>query len=164
MKSLIGCLVALVMALNTAGCATVLNSEKSGVTLTSIPSGARVFVDEVQVGATPLVHKVSVARQHTVVFRADGHEDGTCEIGRKVGAEWVILDLLLFWPATLVDAATESWYELDRSDCGVTLRPTARGGLLAVPYPPAFNRFNSRSRSRKLFPSVIQDSAGSPFR
>lgn len=31
-------------------------------------------------------------------------------------------------------------------------------------YRIAFNRFNSASRSRKLFPSVIQLSAGSPFR
>jgi len=44
------------------------------------------------------------------------------------------------------------------------LDPVAWSGSITWTYRSSLDRFNSASRSKKLLPSVIQGSAGSPFR
>lgn len=103
------------------GCAALFNSKTSSIQMNSNPVGASVIVDGNRVGTTPMSIDLSNKAEHTVVFRMDGRDDVTCMINRKVGAGWVVLDVLGGLVPVIIDAATGSWYELDKNTCNGNL-------------------------------------------
>jgi hypothetical protein len=70
---------------------------------------------------TPMSVDLTSAQAHTVTFRIVGMTPVTCLLNRKVGVQWVILDVLGGLIPVVVDAATGSWYELDKNVCNGTL-------------------------------------------
>ncbi len=104
-----------------AGCGALFNGEASPITMNSNPIGAQVLVDGDPVGTTPVTVDISVKEEHRVTFRMAGYDDVTCILNRKVGAGWIILDILAGVVPIIIDAATGSWYELSENACNVTL-------------------------------------------
>ncbi len=114
-----------------AGCGALFNGEASPITMNSNPIGAQVLVDGDPVGTTPVTVDISVKEEHRVVFRMAGYDDVTCILNRKVGAGWIILDILGGVFPIIIDAATGSWYELSEDACNVTL-PRADQAALSI--------------------------------
>jgi len=104
------------LVLGTAGCAALFNQSTTPVQLNSNPSGVEVFMDGNRLGTTPLQVDLTVAEGHNITFRHNGSEV-TCMINKKIGLQWVVLDVLGGLVPIVVDAATGSWYELDRTVC-----------------------------------------------
>ncbi len=114
-------LVALMTAFSMGGCATLFASDTTGVTVTSNPSQAEVWVDGARVGLTPARVELSNSSEHVVIVRS-AYGEMSCPLYKSVGAGWVILDVLFgIWPI-VIDAITGSWYSLDRSHCHVELQ------------------------------------------
>jgi len=99
-----------------SGCGALFNSKTTPVQMNSNPTGAEVIVNGNRVGVTPMSVDLSIKENHTVTLRANGQEV-TCIINRKVGAGWVVLDVLGGLVPIIIDAATGSWYELDKEAC-----------------------------------------------
>lgn len=121
MKTLIKSLGILMVAGGVAGCAALFNGKTTAVQMNSNPTGAEVLVNGNRVGTTPLSMDLSNKDTHTVTFRVPGRPEVTCVINRKVGVGWVILDVLGGLIPVVIDAATGSWYELDKNVCNATL-------------------------------------------
>lgn len=104
-------LVALI-AITAAGCGALFNSGPALVTFTSSPDGADVYVNGTRRGVTPLSIPLPKDGDYVVTFRKDGYEEVVATVNKKVGAGWVILDVLGGLVPVIIDAATGSWYVL----------------------------------------------------
>lgn len=121
MRNAAGWLAGLILVGSAAGCAALFNGKTTPVQMNSNPAGAEVLVDGTRVGTTPMSVDLSTAESHTVTFRIVGMTPVTCLLNRKVGVAWVVLDVLGGLVPIVIDAATGSWYELDKNVCNGTL-------------------------------------------
>ena len=109
-------------AVALASCATLFNDKNPPIGINSNPAGAEVFVDGNYVGTTPVEVKLSVRKEHAIVFRKDGYEDKTYHLSNFVGVGWIVLDILGGLVPIIVDAATGDWMELSQENVAVALR------------------------------------------
>lgn len=118
-KSLAGVLLA---AAALTGCGVLLNGGKATTQLSSTPAGAEVFVDGNRVGVAPLMYELKKNVDHKITFKLAGHREETCEISKAINPGIVVLDVLGGLAPVVIDAATGSWYKLDKNFCQVTLQ------------------------------------------
>lgn len=59
----------------TSGCATILDGSSQLVNFDSSPNGARIFVNGVEVGTTPLSMQMRRSKTTMILAKKDGYED-----------------------------------------------------------------------------------------
>ncbi len=107
--------------LATASCATILQSGPDRIFVNSEPAGAKVSLDGMPVGVTPV--QVSVNRKDEGVFLIQKDGFSSVQLDRdKVVAGWTFANLL-FWPGIIVDLATSNQGKYTESPIFVTLNP-----------------------------------------
>ena len=111
--------ISLVMFLlvSLSACAALFNEKTSPVQMYSNPAGAGVWIDGNRMGTTPISLDLSIKSEHSITFRMEGRDEITCLVNRKVGVAWVVFDVLGGLVPIIIDAATGSWYELDKEFC-----------------------------------------------
>jgi len=97
----------------SAGCATVFKGGTSSVEFNSSPMGAEVSIDGMPRGKTPLKLELASNKSYNVVFKKDGKTQ-SFTISNKLGATWLILDIVSGLFPVIIDAATGNWYDLDQ--------------------------------------------------
>lgn len=102
-------------------CATIFRGNNSKVRFNSDPVRAQVFVNGNYQGRTPLKLRLKSSQSYTIEFQKEGFEPVIRHINSKVGAGWVILDVLAGLVPVVVDALTGSWYHLDQKNLNVIL-------------------------------------------
>jgi hypothetical protein len=107
--------------LSLSGCATLFKGTVEKVDMESSPVRADVYVNGQFMGKTPLQLNLAVKRSYAIEFRAEGYQPRVYHINNRVGAGWVILDVLLGLVPVIVDAATGSWYYLDQKNIDAVL-------------------------------------------
>ncbi len=95
------------------GCATIFKGTSENVDFSSDPSGAKVYVNGVPRGTTPLKIKLESKGTYTIEFKKEGYGTSTYTITNHVGAGWIVLDVICGLIPVIVDASTGAWYELD---------------------------------------------------
>ena len=103
------------------GCATLFKGTTQEVRFNSNPQKARVIVNSVDMGETPLTLRLESKKSYTIEFRAEGYKPKTYTISNRVGAGWIILDVLGGLVPVIVDAATGAWYSLDQTNIDAVL-------------------------------------------
>lgn len=66
--------VALVMTLGIAACASIIHGSSQKLNIASDPPGASVAVDDEAVGVTPVVAKLLRRDPHTITVKLDGYQ------------------------------------------------------------------------------------------
>jgi hypothetical protein len=112
------CIISL---LSLSGCATLFKGTAEKVNMESSPVRADVYVNGQFMGKTPMQLNLAVKRSYAIEFRAEGYQPRVYHINNRVGAGWVILDVLLGLVPVIVDAATGSWYYLDQKNIDAVL-------------------------------------------
>ena len=120
----------------TAGCATLFGDPLKTVAMASEPSEAEVWVNGLLLGTTPISLDLANTENHAVVFRKVGHRSVTCLLHAKVGAGWVVLDVLAGVIPVIVDAATGAWKGIEQDACNVVLPVVGSGGWLGEGHAP----------------------------
>ena len=108
-----------------SGCATILKGDSAKVTFTSTPTQAQVLIDGSPIGVTTIEAVLKVNRSYNITFRKAGFADQTYVLTNRVGALWIVLDVLSGLVPLVIDAATGAWYEFDTTNVNVTLTPQA---------------------------------------
>jgi hypothetical protein len=121
MKTIILIALAACTLFFSTGCATILKGTNESLLVTSDPSGARVQINGIDVGNTPISTRVNGTKDQFVQVRKDGYETRTASIASTVGAGWIILDFLCGGLPLVVDAITGDWKSLERNDAHVVL-------------------------------------------
>lgn len=96
------------------GCAAVFKGTSNNVDFSSAPEGAKVYVNGVVMGTTPVKLKLESKKVYHVEFKKEGYETQNFTLTNHVGVGWVILDVIFGLVPVVVDAATGSWYVLDQ--------------------------------------------------
>lgn len=85
--------IGLCLVMLNANCASIICGSDQEIQITSTPEGARVFVDGVGQGKTPMFRQLVRKRSHTVRFELEGYEDHTASISRGLNA-WVFGNII----------------------------------------------------------------------
>jgi hypothetical protein len=96
-----------------AGCATVVHGTTQTVPITSSPPGAPFTIDGVRIGVTPYDVQLSRRRAHSVRIGADPASRVNFDLGRRASG-WLLVDLVVFYPAILVDLVTGAGFAFTR--------------------------------------------------
>ena len=118
-------LVAISAFFCATGCATILNDDPELIIVSTNPTAAKVFLDNNEVGTSPLTVKMSIDQSHIIRVEKEGYETKSETIVRRIGWGWVILDIICGIIPVVVDLITSKWYELNvpRSELRIDLRP-----------------------------------------
>jgi hypothetical protein len=103
------------------GCAALFRGSHDVVSFSSDPPGAKVYVDGMEMGKTPMQAPLVAKHDHSVQFRMDGYEATSKVISSSAGGGWIVLDVLGGVIPIVVDAATGAWNGLDDSNVSVIL-------------------------------------------
>ena len=103
-----------VASLIFSSCATIFKGSTDDVNFSSDPSGAKVYVNGMLLGTTPVQLELKSKNSYTIEFKKEGYETKTVVLNNSVGAGWIVLDVLFGLVPIIVDAATGNWYELDQ--------------------------------------------------
>ena len=104
-----------------SSCATLFKGTNEEVRFGSEPQKAEVWVNGAKMGETPTSLKLESKKTYTIEFRKEGFRPVTRTITNRVGAGWIILDVLAGLVPVIVDAATGAWYSLDQKNVDAVL-------------------------------------------
>lgn len=125
MKKTITIVTLIVMVVSLTGCAAIFTGGRGKVKADSTPSGAEVFVNGEKMGQTPCVIRLKTKAEYTLVIKKEGYKDQSFKITNKVGAGWVILDVIFGLLPVVVDAVTGSWYVFNEKNFNAQLEKNA---------------------------------------
>lgn len=114
-------IVCLISFLFMTGCATLFKGNTERVNMQASPVQADVYINGIFMGKTPLQLKLASKKEYAIEFRAEGYQPRVYHISNKVGAGWVILDVILGLVPVIVDAATGAWCKLDQNNIDAVL-------------------------------------------
>jgi len=104
-----------------SSCATLFKGTSEEVRFGSDPQKAEVWVNGAKMGETPISLKLESKKTYQIEFRKEGYKTVTKNITNRVGAGWIILDVLAGLIPVIVDAATGAWYSLDQKNVDAIL-------------------------------------------
>lgn len=121
MRKVLSVFVLFSFALLYFNCATIFKGTSEEVRFSTEPGKAEVWVNGQRMGETPLTLKLESKKTYTIEFRKEGFKPVTRTITNRVGAGWIILDILGGLLPIIVDAATGAWYSLDQKNVDAIL-------------------------------------------
>lgn len=104
----------LMIAIASSGCATLFATKSLPLSISSDPYGADVYVNGFKMGTTPISLSLKADKSYYIEFRKEGYEPITRVVNTKVGAGWIVLDILGGIVPVVVDATTGSWNKFDQ--------------------------------------------------
>ena len=119
-------LISTIVLVLLAGCGTLFIPGTKDVTINSAPVEARVSIDGVDHGLTPLTIQLDNKASHTIAVSKEGYQTVSCVLTAKVRGSIVVLDVLGGLVPLLIDAATGGWKALDKTSCSVRLPEIGR--------------------------------------
>lgn len=103
------------------GCATLFAPKTHPLAISSEPFGADVYVNGFKMGTTPVELSLKADKSYNIEFRKEGYQSVTRVVNTKVGAGWIILDVLGGLIPVVIDAATGAWNQLDQDAVNAAL-------------------------------------------
>jgi hypothetical protein len=110
-----------VLCLFLSSCALVFKGTKEEVNFGSDPQRAEIYIDGVKMGETPFTLKLVTKQTYKIEFRKEGYKSKSFQINNKVGAGWIILDVICGLVPVVIDAATGAWYSFDQKNINAVL-------------------------------------------
>ena len=103
------------------GCATLFAPITCPLSLNSQPNETDVYVNGYKMGRTPLELELKADKSYTIEFRKKGYETVIRVINTKIGAGYLVLDILGGIFPLLIDASTGAWNKLDQDAVNAVL-------------------------------------------
>ena len=113
-------------------CATLFKGSTDAVQFGSNPVGADVWVDGKPMGKTPLNLELVSKKTYVIEFKYEG-QTKTVNLTNRVGAGWIVLDVLGGLIPVIIDAVTGDWYQIKQKNVNVDF--TAPGRFEPSPAP-----------------------------
>lgn len=77
-----------------SGCATIISGSRQNVEISSEPSSAKVYINEVEIGKTPVQRKLKRNQEYQLILKLDGYKTYETKLERKFNA-WYIGNVLI---------------------------------------------------------------------
>jgi hypothetical protein len=105
------------------GCATLFSGGHDEISLSSEPIGAKVLVNGMNRGKTPIMLNLKKGKEYQIEFVKEGFETRNLTLSYSLGAGWLILDILFGLIPIIVDVATGDWNGFDYDAYKANLDP-----------------------------------------
>lgn len=73
----------------TTSCATIISGSRQNVEITSEPTSAKVYINEIEIGNTPVQKNLKRNQEYQLVLKLDGYETYETKLEKKFNA-WFI--------------------------------------------------------------------------
>jgi uncharacterized protein YceK len=111
------------------GCATIMQGTTQGVGISSTPTGAKVSVDNLEKGSTPLVVELKRKDNHIIKIEMAGYFPHEATLTRSTSG-WIWGNLAFGGLIGLVvDAMTGGMYKLEPKEIAAVLRDNKQGAI-----------------------------------
>lgn len=84
----------LMLAMVASGCATIIDGSSQPLTFNSSPNGARIYVNGMELGTTPLTMPVKRSKTTMILAKKNGYEDQQLVLQTKINS-WFWGNILL---------------------------------------------------------------------
>lgn len=113
----------LVLAMVSSGCATILDGSSQPVNIDTSPHGARIYVNGIEVGTTPLSMLMKRSKSTMILAKKNGYEDQQLALQTKINNTfWV--NILTGGPfGSTTDYASDAMVEYSPNMYHITLNP-----------------------------------------
>jgi PEGA domain-containing protein len=113
----------LMLAMVTSGCASIIDGSSQPLTFNSSPNGARIYVNGMELGTTPLTMPVKRSKTTMILAKKNGYEDQQLVLQTKTNS-WFWGNILLggFYGST-TDYASDAMLEYSPNMYYITLNP-----------------------------------------
>ncbi len=125
MKKYFSAFMISVVLLSNSGCASIVSGKTSSVDIRSNPEGAAVFINEMEMGSTPMIIDLKRKQRHTIKVVKDGYTE-EIRTTRK-GFNWWFVGNVIFGGIVgiIVDFATGAVYKVEPEKINISLTPTS---------------------------------------
>ncbi|ALO15879.1 PEGA domain-containing protein [Salinivirga cyanobacteriivorans] len=122
MKRITISLLVISISIILAGCATIVSGSKQSVKIYSTPSNAKVSINNVVVGNTPLTKQISRKEESVLIkIELDGYETYTTSLERKFNA-WFIGNIVFGGLiGIIIDPITGAIYKFEPKEINAKL-------------------------------------------
>ncbi len=72
-----------------SSCATIISGSRQNIKIASKPSSARVYINEIEIGNTPIQRKLKRNQDYSIILKLDGYETYETKLEKKFNA-WYI--------------------------------------------------------------------------
>lgn len=120
-KSILTISSVLILITLITGCATLFAPKSHPLAVGSEPQNAEVYVNGIKMGTTPVELSLKADKSYTIEFRKEGYESVTRVVNTKVGAGWVVIDIIAGFVPVIIDASTGAWNTLDQKAINAAL-------------------------------------------
>ena len=118
------------LLLLAGGCATIMHGTTQEISISSVPSGAKVLVDGKTRGLTPAVADLRRKDKHLIQIQLDGYQPYELHLVRRTSG-WVWGNVVfLGWLGLAVDAITGGIYKMSLDEVRAELRKSDQTMLL----------------------------------
>jgi hypothetical protein len=124
-------LLLLSLAITLTGCATMAHGTTQAIPIISTPSGARVTVDSVPIGVTPLLATVSRTSSHIVSIAHDSLPPVRVVMNRSL-SPWILGSLFLDGIPAIVDFSNGAAYKFSVDTLHVVLTDATTVNRMAL--------------------------------
>lgn len=105
----------------TTSCATIISGSRQTIKISSEPSSATIFINEIEVGKTPLEKSLKRNQEYQVLLKLDGYQSYETLISKKFNA-WYLGNILFGGIIGLViDPITGAMYKLTPKELNANL-------------------------------------------
>jgi hypothetical protein len=112
----------LVLAMVISGCATIIDGSSQPLTFNSSPNGARIYVNGMELGTTPLTMPVKRSKTTMILAKKNGYEDQQLVLQTKINS-WFWGNILLGLYSSTTDYASDAMIEYSPNMYYITLNP-----------------------------------------
>ena len=121
MLRIIPAFLVMVMALTASACATIVDGTSQLVTFNSEPNRAKIFINGMSVGVTPLTIQVKRAKNTMIAVKKDGYEPQQMPLQTKTNT-WFWGNILFLYGST-TDYVSDAMIEYAPNMYFITLDP-----------------------------------------
>ncbi|MBJ2173056.1 PEGA domain-containing protein [Aureibaculum sp. A20] len=146
-------LLSLIVLLSS--CATIISGSRQTVGITSEPSSAKVYINEIEIGKTPVEKKLKRNQEYQLIVKLDGYKSYETKLVKKFNA-WYIGNVLIGGTIGLIiDPITGAMFKLKPEEIdgdlksGTTLK-TKNGNIyvnISMEIDPNWNKVGQLEKS-----------------
>ena len=114
-------LILFMCILSFSSCALLFNGTTQAVSINSMTSGSKIYVNGNYEGDESIRVKLKRKDNHTVMVKKENCNTQTVNIGTDVQVGWIVFNALFNWFAFLTDAPTGAWNSFDKTNITVEL-------------------------------------------
>ena len=136
MKIIIKSIILLSSILLITSCATIISGSRQNVVITSDPSLAKVYINEIEVGNTPIQKNLKRNQEYSIILKLDGYKTFETKLEKKFNA-WYIGNIAFGGLiGIIIDPITGAMYKLKPEEINGNLKSgttyNTEGGKLFI--------------------------------